>query len=164
MEVKIKKLSPKAVIPAYAHTDGDMGMDITATDCVYDPVYDRFIYHTGLAFEVPKGYGMLIFPRSSNCKTNAYLCNSVGILDSNYRGELMFMYKNRTDSSQLIPIKLDMDLNMRNLELVNEHAPYKVGDRIGQIVIIPYPEITFKEVNELSDTDRGEGGFGSTNK
>lgn len=154
MKVKIKKLNDKAVIPAYAHTDGDMGMDITAISYEYDPVYDRFIYHTGLAFEVPKGYGMLIFPRSSNCKTEAYLCNSVGILDSNYRGELMFMFKNRTCT----------DANTVQYEVENEFAPYKAGDRVGQIVIIPYPIIEFEEVDELSNSDRGTGGFGSTNK
>lgn len=154
MKVKIKKLNDKAVIPAYAHIDGDMGMDITAISYEYDPVYDRFIYHTGLAFEVPKGYGMLIFPRSSNCKTEAYLCNSVGVLDSNYRGELMFIFKNRTCT----------DTSIAEYEVENELAPYKVGDRIGQIVIMPYPIIEFEEVDELSDSDRGTGGFGSTNK
>ena len=152
MKVKVKKLNEKAVIPAYAHKDGDMGMDVTAISYEYDPMYDRYIYHTGLAFEVPKGYGMLIFPRSSNCKTEAYLANSVGVLDSNYRGELMFVFKNRTH------------IDTVDYEIENELAPYKVGDRVGQIVIIPYPEIEFDEVDELSDTERGTGGFGSTNK
>lgn len=82
MKLKVKKLSKDAVIPTYAHLGTDMGMDITATSVEYDAILDRFIYHTGLAFEVPKGYGMLIFPRSSNSKTEAYLTNSVGILDS----------------------------------------------------------------------------------
>jgi dUTP pyrophosphatase len=164
MKVKVKKLNEKAVIPAYAHKDGDMGMDVTAISYEYDPVYDRYIYHTGLAFEVPKGYGMLIFPRSSNCKTEAYLCNSVGVLDSNYRGELMFMFKNRTRSEDAIVRKPDKDRYLMQLEVENELAPYKVGDRVGQIIIIPYPEIEFDEVDELSDTERGEGGFGSTNK
>ena len=164
MIVKVKKLDDKAVIPAYAHQDGDMGMDITAISYEYDPVYDRYIYHTGLAFELPKGYGMLIFPRSSNCKKDAYLCNSVGVLDSNYRGELIFMYKNRTRSEDLIYPKMDMDMNFRNLELENEFAPYKAGDRIGQIIIFPYPKIEFLEVDELNETTRGTGGFGSTDK
>ena len=144
MQIKFKKLNEKAVTPKYAHPGVDMGMDITCTSYEYDEDKDRFIYHTGLAFEVPTGYGMLIFPRSSNTKTEAYLPNSVGILDSSYRGELMFIYKNRT-SGLLKP-------------------PYEVGDRIGQIVILPYPQISFEEVEELSETERGTGGFGSSGK
>lgn len=81
IQVKIKKLVPEAVIPTYAK-DGDMGMDVTATSVEYDKKLDCFVYHTGLAFELPKGYGMLIFPRSSNRKTNSYMANHVGILDS----------------------------------------------------------------------------------
>lgn len=142
MKVKIKKLNENAVIPQYAHPGVDMGMDITATSVEFDYKNQCFVYHTGLAFEVPEGYGMLIFPRSSNRKTEAYLANHVGILDSSYRGELMLMYKNR-----------DAD---------NHVQPYNIGDRIGQIVIIPYPQIEFEEVDELSKTERGEGGFGST--
>ena len=143
MKVKVKKLNEDAVIPAYAHKDGDRGMDITAISVEYDKDHDRYIYHSGLAFEVPEGYGMLIFPRSSNTKTNAYLGNSVGILDSNYRGELMIVYKNR--------------------DFVNMTPPYNVGDRVAQIVIIPYPKIEFEEVDELNETERNSGGFGSTN-
>ena len=142
LKVKIKKLDKNAVIPTYAHPGVDMGMDVTATNVEFDYKTQCFVYHTGLAFEVPKGYGMLIFPRSSNRKTEAYLANHVGILDSSYRGELMLMYKNR-----------DAD---------NHTQPYNIGDRIGQIVIIPYPQVEFEEVDELSETERGEGGFGST--
>lgn len=80
-DVKIKKLVDNAVIPSYAHP-GDAGMDITCTSIEYDDKNDCIMYHTGLAFEVPKGYVMLIFPRSSNRKTNFYLANHVGVLDS----------------------------------------------------------------------------------
>lgn len=86
LKVKVKRLNNEAVIPKYAHVGEDVGMDITATSWEYDAEYDRIIYHTGLAFELPKGYGMFIFPRSSNCKTDSYLPNSVGILDVGYRG------------------------------------------------------------------------------
>lgn len=143
MKVKIKKLKPEAVIPTYAKP-GDVGMDVTAIDCTYVEKYDCFEYHTGLAFELPKGYGMFIFPRSSNRKTDAYLTNSVGVLDGGYRGELMLCFKNR-DSRNATP-------------------PYNIGDRIGQIVILPYPSVEFEEVSELSETERGDGGFGSTGK
>ena len=143
MEVKIKKLTDNAVIPAYAKP-GDAGADIVATSYEYDAGHDLHIYHTGLAFEVPEGYVMLIFPRSSNTKKDCYLPNSVGVLDSGYRGELTFRWKNR-DRSMI-------------------DKPYDVGDKIGQIIIIPYPNIEFTECDELSETERGTGGFGSTGR
>ena len=146
MLVKVKKLVPKAVIPFYAHK-GDAGMDITCTSFEYDAKNDCFMYHTGLAFEVPEGYVMLIFPRSSNRKTNYYLTNSVGVLDSGYRGELMFAFKKRDD----------------NRENYNE-PPYQVGDRIGQIIILPYPIVQMIESDSLEESERGTGGFGSTGK
>ena len=146
LDIKFKKLTEEAVVPAYAHI-GDAGMDITCTSFEYDVKNDCFMYHTGLAFEVPEGYVMLIFPRSSNRKTNYYLANSVGVLDSGYRGELMFAFKKRDD----------------NRENYNE-PPYKVGERIGQIIILPYPQIKMIQVTDLADSERGEGGFGSTGK
>ena len=144
MNVKIKKLTEDATIPFYA-TDGSAGMDVTAVDMHYDKTNDCFVYHTGLAFQLPKGYVMLIFPRSSNRKTDYYLANHVGVLDSDYTGELMLMYKYRDQAH--------FDL---------QRPPYKVGDRVGQIIILPYPKIDFDEVEELEETDRGSGGFGST--
>ena len=165
MKVLIKKLSPDAVLPEYKHVDiyhnpNDMGMDITCISYEYDTKYDRFLYHTGLAFKLLQGYGMLIFPRSSNTKTEAYLANSVGILDSTYTGELIFAYKLRTPFDQLFPTG-DRELNI--LEMTNELAPYKIGDKIGQIVILPYPSIEFVEVDNLPETDRGaDGGINRT--
>ena len=95
LEIRFKKLDENAVIPSYAY-DGDVGMDMTAISVEYDEEKDLYIYHTGLAFESPFNYGQLLFPRSSNRKTDAYLCNSVGIADSAiYRGEIIFCYKNR---------------------------------------------------------------------
>lgn len=190
LKVKIKKLVETAVIPTYAK-HGDMGMDLTATSVEYDKEKDCFVYHTGLAFEVPEGYGMLMFPRSSNRKTNSYMTNHVGILDSGYRGELLICFKNRDSLGTLLNryrtdnfmeavannskqeimayaykaitvsnsiINNDVELN----KFIMKFAPYKVGDRIAQIVIIPYPKITFEETDELSDSERGTGGHGST--
>ena len=155
MKVKIKKLNENAVIPTYKHVGVDMGMDITAISYEYDVKYDRFIYHTGLAFEIPEGYGMLIFPRSSNTKTDCYLGNSVGILDSSYRGELLVVYKPKDSFDILFP---DGDRKLNILEMTNEYAPYAVNDKVCQIVILPYPQIEFEEVDELSDTERGTDG------
>lgn len=142
-QVKVKKLVPEATIPFYA-TAGSAGMDVTAIRREYDFKNDCWVYHTGLSFQLPEGYVMLIFPRSSNRKTNHYLANHVGVLDSDYTGELMLMYKCR-DSSP-------------------EEPPYQVGDRVGQIIIMPYPKVEFLEVEELTKTERGDGGFGSTGK
>lgn len=163
MRVPIKKLHENAVIPTYKHIDSftgnpnDMGMDITCISYDYDPIYDRWMYHTGLAFKIPQGYGMLIFPRSSNTKTECYLPNSVGILDSTYTGELLFCYKTRDSkfSDDTIP----------TFEIENEDNPYQVGDKIGQIVIMPYPFIEFIEVDTLPETDRGaDGGINRKDK
>lgn len=149
LNVKIKKLVPEAVIPKYAHPT-DAGMDLTAISMEYkDGVY---IYGTGLAIEIPKGYVGMIFPRSSNFKQDLWLTNSVGIIDSAYRGEIKFMFKNVV--TQITP------------EEVDNYIPkiWEVGDRIGQLIIMPYPSVAFEEVSELSESDRGTGGFGSTGK
>lgn len=144
IDVKIKKLDENAVIPKYAKAD-DAGMDLTAISYTYDKEYRNHIYGTGIAVEIPKGYVGLIFPRSSNRKTSAYLTNSVGVIDSGYRGEIMVTFKDR-------------DL------LLLDPSPYKLGERIAQLIIMPYPKINFIETDELSATDRGEGGHGSTGK
>lgn len=148
MEVKVKKLSEDAVIPAYAKP-GDAGLDLTAVSYEYDSELDCHVYGVGLAFEIPEGHVGLLYPRSSNRKTEAYLTNSVGVLDAGYRGEVKFCYKNRDREAGTIP------------QLCK---PYEVGDRVGQIIIMPYPYIKLIEAEELSFTERGEGGFGSTGK
>lgn len=160
MQVKVKKLHPDAVLPKYAHHGTDMGADLTVVDYKYDAEKDRFIYHTGLAFEIPKGFGMLIVPRSSNTKTECYLPNSVGVIDSGYRGEVMFIYKLRTRREDLFP---GVDPKLAALEMENEFSPYKIGDRLGQAIILPYPIIDYIESETLEDSERGTNGFGSTN-
>lgn len=151
MKVRIKKLDEKAVIPAYAK-DGDAGMDLTATSMRYDDD-GNVVYGTGLAFEIPKGYVGLLFPRSSNAKKDLLLSNSVGVIDSGYRGEISFKFK---------PCAKFDEYHLTWLKDANESTLYKEGDRIGQIIIIPYPEIEFVESDELSETERGAGGYGST--
>lgn len=137
--VKIKKLVPEAVVPSYAKS-GDAGMDLTCTAVGHSP-YGQLICSTGIAMEIPEGYVGLIYPRSSIFKTGLVLSNHVGVIDSGYRGEIKFIF-NRSINS------LD----------------YKPGDRIGQIIIMPYPTITFQEVTELEESVRGAGGFGSSGK
>jgi dUTP pyrophosphatase len=142
MQVKIKKLHVDAVIPAYSKP-GDAGMDLTAVSATQDQ-YGNVVYGTGLAVEIPIGYVGLIFPRSSNSKTDLYLTNHVGVVDSGYRGEIMFKFR---------PVN----------GLLNAKV-FQVGERVGQLIILPYPSIEFDEVDELSDSERGDGGFGSTGK
>lgn len=157
MQVKIKRLSENAVVPTYAKS-GDAGMDLTATSKSYDE-HGNVVYSTGLVFEIPEGYVGLLFPRSSNTKKDLLLGNSVGVLDSGYRGEVVFKFKGTVS---IIPTELCGD---GHFPLIMEDADsYSVGDRIGQIIILPYPKIEFIEVDELNDTERGNGGFGSTGK
>lgn len=143
MKIKIKKLHSQAIIPTYAK-EGDAGMDLVATQIELN--LDYISYKTGLAFEIPKGYVGLVFPRSSNSKKDLLLTNSVGVIDSGYRGEVELRFKTI--------------LNNKTENILT----YNVGDRIGQIIILPYPRIEFEEVEELSETERGEGGFGSSGK
>lgn len=159
--VKFKKLDENAVIPSYAH-NGDVGMDVTATMIEYDVDKDLYIYHTSLACETDFGYGIFLFPRSSNCKTDAYLTNHVGIVDSAiYRGEIQLRYKNRRPYRRSIWEILTGKINHKR---VLKFAPYQPGDRVGQMVLLPYPQVHIQVVDELSETERGTGGFGSTGK
>ena len=150
MKVKIKKLGKDAIIPRYAK-DQDAGLDLVATSKTYDE-NGNVVYGTDLAFEIPKGYVGLLFPRSSNAKKDLLLSNSVGVIDSGYRGEVMMKFKNSMGFVE----KTNKGKIFHHLET------YKIGDRIGQLIIIPYPTIEFEEVEELSETERGSGGFGST--
>jgi dUTP diphosphatase len=138
MEIKIKKIHVDAKIPEYAK-EGDAGMDVYA---ISKEENDKFVqYGTGLTFELPPGHVMLIFSRSNVTKKDLMLKNSVGVLDSGYRGELVLRFN----------------------KFGRDH--YEIGERIGQIMILPHPKIQFnelKENEELDDSERGEGGFGST--
>ena len=143
MDVKFKKLHDDAKIPSYAH-DTDAGLDLTAVSFTQE--FDKsnklvLVYHTGLAVEIPEGYVGLIFMRSSVTNKSISLTNAVAVIDSGYRGELLLKYKITTDSLPTI---------------------YQPGEKIGQLIIIPYPKINPIEVEELSSSDRNEGGFGST--
>lgn len=140
MQIKIKKLHKNAKIPRYAKP-GDAGMDLTATERIIkdSQVFVKF----GIAMEIPEGYVGLIFPRSSIYKTGLNLSNSVGVIDSCFRGEICAVF---------------------NIGVVSGASSYDVGDRCAQIIIMPYPQVEFEEVEELSETERGSGGFGSSGK
>ena len=145
VSVKIKKTHPDATIPKYAKP-GDAGVDLYCVSRYVEKTGEmicdeNIVYDTGLAVEIPSGYVGLIFPRSSISKYNIWLRNAVGVIDSGYRGNIVlkFGYYNGVNANK-----------------------YEVGDRIGQLMIMPYPQINFEEVNSLTNTDRGTGGFGST--
>lgn len=140
MKVKIKKLVENAVIPRYAKS-GDAGLDLTVTSV--ENKGNKIVYHCGLAFEIPQGYVGLLFPHSSNANKDLLLTNSVGVIDSGYRGEVTAVFQKTT---LLQPEK------------------YYIGERFAQLIILPYPQIEFEEVKELSTTERGANGYGSTGK
>jgi dUTP pyrophosphatase len=140
IELKIKKLHSEAVIPQYAKP-GDAGLDLVAISEEWNDDNTMVTYGTGLAIEIPEGHVGLIFPRSSISKTTLNLSNSVGVIDSGYRGPIMFKFR-----------------------YLENGDVYEVGDRIGQLVIMEIPKVNIVEIQELSSTERGEGGFGSTGK
>lgn len=141
MEVKIKKLVSNAVTPSYAK-EGDCGLDLTAISMNIEnnSEYGYIEYDTGIAVEIPDGFTGLVFPRSSVSNTGMILANSVGLIDSGYRNSIKCRFK-----------------------YIKGTKIYNVGDRIAQLVILPYPKIELTEVEQLSSTERGEGGFGSSN-
>lgn len=144
MKVKIKKLHPDAMIPKYAKY-GDAGLDLVAISCkvLVDSLSDedtKLEVDSGISIEIPQGYVGLIFPRSSIKSTGVRLSNCVGVIDSGYRGT----------------IKAYFDIIDRSL------IYYEKGNKFAQLVIIPYPQIEFEEVEELSLSERGENGYGST--
>jgi dUTP pyrophosphatase len=142
MKVKIKKLDERAVIPSYAK-EGDAGMDLTAIEIQMDSNGKFIQYHTGLAMEIPEGFVGMLYARSSVTKKDLILKNCVGIIDSGYRGEICLRFQ-------------VTGANLHGKDI------YKVGEKVGQIIIQPIPFIEFEEVLELEESERGEGGFGST--
>lgn len=157
MKVKIKKLREDAVIPSYAK-EGDAGLDLTAVDIYtetkqeieefeFDGKMHRRVHETnvlvaktGLAIEIPFGYVGLLFPRSSISNKELSLKNSVGVIDPGYRGEVTLKFR----------------------EFDNKKMTYNVGDRVGQLIIFPFPKIELVVTDSLSETERGTGGYGSS--
>ena len=144
MEIKFKRLSDNAVLPSKAHPT-DAGLDLTCTSItseVNECGQFVLVYHTGIAVEIPVGYVGLIFQRSSVYKKSLTLTNAVAVIDSGYRGELILKFKNTSGDS--IP------------------AVYNIGDRIAQLVIVENPEVEPVFADTLSESDRNENGFGSS--
>ena len=151
MILKVKRLHKDAVLPKYSKP-GDAGMDLVGISVTKT---DKYIeYDTGLALEIPEGYVGLLFPRSSVSNKDLILKNSVGIVDSAYRGSVRLRFNvTQNDKSSLVS-NMFPDYGYRDV--------YEVGERVGQLIVIPIPLVEIQEVDELSVTERGEGGFGHT--
>jgi len=140
LKVRFKKLVKHAFVPEYAKP-GDAGLDLVAIDSYKNHDYKYIEYGTGLAVKIPEGYVGLLYPRSSISKTSHTLANSVGVIDSGYTGEIK--------------------LRMRYVD-EREDLEYAFGDKVGQLIIMPLPKVELEEVDELPVTERGDGGFGSS--
>lgn len=141
VSVSIKRLDPGVELPAYAH-EGDAGLDLRANETVEIAPYERALVPTGLAIALPDGYAGFVQPRSGLAlKRGLTIVNTPGLIDAHYRGEL-----------KVICINLDP----------SEPVRIERGDRIAQLVIQEVPVVRLREVDELDETDRGVGGFGSS--
>lgn len=145
MVVKVKKLVPAAVMPRKAHAS-DAGFDLVAVNRTVDDD-GAVVYWTGLAFEIPEGYVGLVFPRSSIARKDLVLSNGVGVIDAGYRGEVMAKFK-----------------FVGPLSMHEEYHWYDIGDRIAQLIVMKLPEVELVESEELSESERGIGGYGSTGR
>lgn len=158
-------------LPTYAH-DGDACCDLYAQSIEYDDEKDRYIVHTGLHIALDEDYECELRPRSSLAKTEYYIVNSPGTIDEPYRGEILVVFKSRTNIEIINALYnlLDEHINVSDnyyLLHVQSNFPYKVGDRIAQIIVHKRTKIEWQEVDKLEDlgeTDRGQGGYGSTGK
>lgn len=176
MNVNVKRLHPDAVVPEYA-TDGSAGLDLTAVSKEYDE-NGNITYLVGLAFEIPKGFVGLLFPRSSISKKDLALTNSVGVIDSDYRGDIGMKFKPtacfmdlhdkkeefRKVSSDFVSFPVPTSSTQFYSDTDVPLEEYEVGERIGQIIIMPVPRVKLIEVDDLTNTERGSGGYGSTGK
>lgn len=143
MKIPIKILNPDAGVPSHAYGDGDAGVDLSSVADVTINAGERALVPTGIAVAIPPGYGGFVQPRSGLAARHGItLTNSPGLIDSNYRGEIQVIVQN------------------------TGAEPFKIsaGDRIAQLVIMPVENAEFELVDELPDSGRGRGGFGSSGK
>lgn len=149
IEIKVKKLRDNAQMPT--HRKGDVGYDLQAAYIELDLDKKILKAYSGLAIEPPEGYHVELFPRSSINKKELILCNSIGLIDQPYRGELIACYR-----------WFGTNEVFQNLKYKWMDGIYNLNEKFIQIVIRQTIEANFREVKELSDTNRGTGGFGST--
>lgn len=143
MKIKVKKINRYAKLPEKTH-ESDAAFDLVATDIIYPHSMESGLYvdiGTGLSFEIPEGYAGFIFPRSSISSTRHSLRNCVGVIDSGYRGEIRMRFS-----------------------IDEGPSAYMMGSKVAQVLFLKLPKIELVESSDLSDSERGEGGFGSTGK
>ena len=142
MKIEIKRLSDKAILPTYATPDS-AGADLYAAETVSIRPRETVLVHTGVALAIPEGYGGFIYARSGLAsKRGLAPANKVGVIDADYRGEIMVALYNQSDKEETV----------------------EAGERIAQLVIAPVFRADFEETDNLDETLRGAGGFGSTGK
>lgn len=154
MKIRFKKLVPEAQAPRKAHAT-DAGFDLTAISRSFDD-NGCIVYGTGIAVEIPAGYVGLLFPRSSLCRKDLVVGNSVGVIDSDYRGEITAKFK---PSNIFLWYEEGLSIHPQLGDVDNA---YEIGDRIAQLIIMPIPAVDFEQAEDLTPTDRGTGGYGST--
>lgn len=140
INLKIKLDHPLAIFPEKLFPS-DAGLDLTCVDFGTQTDKDYIEYDTGLCLEIPEGWMGLLFPRSSVSNKGLTLCNSVGVIDSSYRGRIKVRFRRNSETNREI---------------------YKRGDRICQLILLPVPQLSLEQAEDLSPSPRGEGGFGST--
>ena len=152
MNVKYKKLVPEAKAP-YRKYDDDAGYDLFAVSKIETDKYVE--YGTGIAIEIPKYYVGLVFPRSSVTEKDLILKNCVGVIDTEYRGEIRCRFYGTNTIRYTAGKEKLIDYGA---------SAYEIGDRVAQLIIIPIPPVELVESDELSETERGTGSFGHTGK
>lgn len=152
IKVDIQYLHPNATTPVQG-TPGSTGYDCTCTEIGCDTKHGRFVYHLGIAVTPEKGYVVDLRPRSNFTKTNCYCANTPGTIDNDYPGELRMVYNLRDVPSYE---------GLTKEQYIEKYAPYKIGDRVCQMIIRPDYRIRFNKVNEIKETTRTKDGFGST--
>jgi dUTP pyrophosphatase len=153
MKIKFKRLHPNATIPQQA-TELSGGWDVTVTEIIKESK-DFVICKLGFALEIPKGYKLTLVPRSSLTKTKWILQNSPGLGDADYTGEYQYRFRG-------LPFDLELNHDSSAAMIIYDDFPYKVGDRVGQLYLEEVIPIEWEVTEDLSDTERGSGGFGST--
>ena len=143
MIIRFKKVHENAVAPMRG-SEWAAGWDLSACATDWDDVNKVLVYHTGIAVEIPRGYVGLLFPRSSIYKKTLTQTNCVGVIDADYRGEVLVKFALRYHSE------------------IESPRLYGLNERIVQLVIVPVPEVAWLEADTLSETERGEGGYGSS--
>ena len=173
MNVDIVLLRPDAKIPTKAH-DTDNGYDIYAAEVEYDEEMDCYIYHTGIAVKVPVGYSLDVIPKSRHRKTCCYMPNTPGDVDPGYTGEILVNYKPRVSKvvRRILTSVIDyiwgrvyMPIDATTIKsrlYLETKPPYVGGEAIAQCYLTPHPDIVFNQVDDLPETERGNGGHGST--